>query len=77
MGTSFAADIAPMLAPYREEMLWRFDLADYEAVKANAAVIYSRLTGVSGNTMPPAPVPPLSAAHISDFKSWMEDTCPP
>jgi hypothetical protein len=77
MGLSFARDIAPMLAPYRQEMLWRLDLADYEAVKANSEVIYGRLTGSTGNTMPPAPVPPLSAPDIATFKSWMQDTCPP
>lgn len=77
MGITFAGDIASILAPYREEMLWRFDLADYEAVKANSAMIYGRLTGSTGNTMPPAPVPPLSAADIATFKSWIEDKCPP
>ncbi len=76
MSTSFSQDIAPMLAPYREDMLWRFDLSDYTAVKANADVIYGRLTGNTGNQMPPAPVPPLSTADIATFKSWMDDKCP-
>ena len=77
MGRSFERDIAPMLAPYREDMLWRLDLASHAAVSANAAVIYGRLTSTTGNTMPPAPVPPLSAADIAIFKSWMDETCPP
>ena len=77
MGLSFARDIATMLAPYRDEMLWRLDLTDYEAVKANADVIYGRLTSTTGNTMPPAPVPALSATDIAIFKSWMDDACPP
>jgi hypothetical protein len=76
MATSFARDIAPMLAPYRQEMLWRFDLAAYEAVKANSGLIYGRLTGAAGNTMPPAPISPLGAAEIATFKAWIEEMCP-
>ena len=34
--TSFAKDIVPIFAPYRDNMLWRFDLTDYDAVQANA-----------------------------------------
>ena len=43
MGISFGRDIAPFLAPYRENMLWRFDLAEYEVVKANAELIYANI----------------------------------
>ena len=34
-----ANDIAPIFGPYRANMLWRFDLIDYDQVKANAAAI--------------------------------------
>ena len=34
--TSFKTDIAPMLAPYRANMMWRFDITDYDTVKTNA-----------------------------------------
>jgi hypothetical protein len=71
---SFATDIAPMLAPYRENMLWRFDLADYVAVRANAHIIYQAL---AGEAMPPPPLPALSGGEVATFKSWMESKCPP
>ncbi len=78
MSSSFAADIAPMLKPYRENMLWRFDLADYAAVKANAQIIYGALSGKGpGEQMPPPPLPALGGAEIARFKSWMEAKCPP
>ena len=76
MATSFAVDIAPMLAPFRDNMLWRLDLAEYEAVKANADAILGRLTGTTGNTMPPSPLPPLTDDEIKMFKSWIADKCP-
>lgn len=74
MSLSFATDIAPMLAPYRENMIWRFDLADYVAVKANALIIYEAL---AAEAMPPPPLPALSGAEVATFKSWMEQKCPP
>jgi hypothetical protein len=78
MSPSFAVDIAPMLAPYRENMLWRFDLADYTAVTANAQIIYEALTGKGSiRPMPPPPLPALSGAQVAKFKSWMEHQCPP
>jgi hypothetical protein len=73
MSPSFAREIAPMLAPYRVKMLWRFDLADYAAVKANAEIIYEAL---AAEAMPPPPLPALSGAEVATFKSWMEQKCP-
>jgi hypothetical protein len=75
MAISFARDIAPFLAPYRENMLWRFDLADYEAVKANAGLIHDNLGPAGG--MPPPPLPPLASADVAKFKSWIAEACPP
>lgn len=77
MGTSFASDIAPFLAPYRDNMLWRLDLGDYEAVKANAAIIYGKIDPANGSQMPPAPLPPLEPADVTLFHTWMSDGCPP
>jgi len=71
---SFARDIAPFLAPYRENMLWRFDLADYEVVKANADLIHAN---ISTGGMPPPPLPPLSPADRQKFESWIAEACPP
>jgi hypothetical protein len=77
MALSFAKDIAPFLAPYRENMLWRFDLADYEAVKANADLIASQIGPAGQSGMPPPPLPPLSDADIDKFNSWNSEGCAP
>lgn len=79
MTTSFAQHIAPMLAPYRDNMLWRFDLADYEAVKANATAIYQNIDPSSalGGGMPPPPLPPLDQADIDAFEAWINEGYPP
>jgi hypothetical protein len=77
VGTSFALDIAPILAPYRDNMVWRFDLADYEAVKANAQLIYANISPTDGSQMPPPPLPPLRPADVAAFKSWIDGKCPP
>jgi hypothetical protein len=74
---SFAEDIAPFLAPYRDYMLWRFDLADYEAVKANAELIYENISPTDGSQMPPPPLPPLAPADVERFNSWIAEACPP
>lgn len=77
MATSFQTDIAPMFAPYRANMMWRFDLGDYVTVSANAAMILGRLTGTTGNQMPAPPLPPLDPSLIALFQQWMDDGCPP
>ena len=75
--TSFAKDIVPMFRDFRPQMLWRFDLASYEHVTANADVIYSRIRGEYDAWMPPPPLPPLTKEQIKLFKQWMDDNCPP
>jgi len=77
MPTSFQTDIAPMFAPFQANMMWRFNLADYDTVKANADMIYGRLTGTTGTTMPAPPMPPLDPSLIALFKQWMGEGCPP
>jgi len=77
MATSFATDIAPILTPYRDNMIWRFDLADYGAVRANAKVIQARITPTSDDPMPPPPLPPISAVDITMFNAWVDEGCPP
>lgn len=77
MSTSFAHDIAPILAPFRDNMLWRFDLADYEAVKANATVIYQNIDPSQIGGMPPSPLPPLDQADVEAFGAWITEGCPP
>ena len=78
MATSFKTDIAPMFAPFRANMMWRFDITDYETVKANAVLIYGRISASQSTPqMPPAPMPPLSTDQTDLFKQWMADGCPP
>jgi hypothetical protein len=74
MAISFKDDIAPMFAPYRANMMWRFDITDYETVKASASLIYARITGNSiGNQMPPSRMEPLSEQQQNLFQQWMTD----
>ena len=71
---SFASDIVPIFQPYRDNMMWRFDLTSYEAVKANANLIWSY---ISAKAMPPPPFDPLSDEQIATFKAWMAAGFPP
>lgn len=72
---SFANDIMPILYKYQGQMMWRFDMADYDNVKANAEIIYGMITGDPPG-MPPPPYPPLGQAFVATFKSWMDQGCP-
>ena len=70
---SFANDIAPILYPYRGQMAWRFDLADYGDVAANAAVIWEQINADDGPPqMPPPPFSPFPDDFLATFKAWME-----
>jgi len=75
--TSFKTDIAPMLAPYRANMMWRFDITDYDTVSKNAQMIYGRLSGTTGTQMPPPPLEPLSPDQIALFGLWLKEGCQP
>jgi len=70
MAVSFANDIAPMFKPFDVNMAWRFGLTSYDDVKANATLIYSRLTNIS-SPMPPPPYPPFTQEQIALFNQWM------
>lgn len=74
--TSFKDDIAPMFAPFRANMMWRFDITDYDTVSNNAKMIYGRLTGTTGTQMPPPPFEPLNQSQIDLFNAWMCEGCP-
>jgi hypothetical protein len=77
VATSFKADIAPMFAPYRANMMWRFDITDYETVKANADIIYARITGNPNfNRMPAPPLDPLTQEQTDLFSQWMREGFP-
>ncbi len=76
MTVSFSNDIEPLFNQFRGQMMWRFDLTDYAHVKANAAVIYSRISSSDG-PMPPPPLDPLTTEQIEMFKQWMDQGCLP
>lgn len=73
---SFANDIMPLFKQFQGPMMWRFDLTSYDAVKANAQTIYSRISDPS-NPMPPPPFPMLKPEQIAAFKAWMDEGFPP
>ena len=81
MPVSFQNDVAPIFSPFRAAMRWRFDLLDYENVKANASIIWGRISVKETPTgqipMPPPPFPPLTSTQIATFQQWMEDGMQP
>ncbi len=66
---SFADDIVPIFYQFKKQMMWRFDLTNYDDVKANYGQILSRISS-KDNPMPPPPFAPLSQKDIDTFKAW-------
>lgn len=66
-------DIQGIFAPFTAQMMWRFNLGSYEDVAANAQIILFRL---QGGDMPPPPFPPLTAAQLTTFQTWVANGCP-
>jgi hypothetical protein len=75
--TSFKDDIAPMFAPFRGNMMWRFDITYYDTESKTAKMINGRLSGTTGTQMPPPPLEPLNQSQIDLFAAWMTEGCPP
>jgi hypothetical protein len=71
---SFANDIRPLFQQFQGPMMWRFDLTSYEAVRANAALIWDQ---ISSKSMPPPPFNPLTDEQIATYKAWMTAGFPP
>jgi hypothetical protein len=71
---SFANDIMPLFKQFQGPMMWRFDLTSYDAVKANAQLIFDQ---ISTKSMPPPPFPPLTDEQIATFAAWMKEGYPP
>ena len=67
-------DIQGIFAPFRSQMMWRFNLGSYDDVKANAQIILLRI--VTFGDMPPPPYPPLTSAQITTFQTWVANGCP-
>lgn len=75
---SFANDIKPILQQYMGQMMWRFDMTNYEAVKGNAAQIQSFISLQNGPPqMPPMPWSGLSQQEVDTFNKWVGDGCQP
>ena len=72
MAVSFSSDIAPLFNQFTGQMMWRFDLTNYDQVRANAQVIYGRINGDNG-PMPPPPFDPLTTEQIQLFQQWMAE----
>jgi hypothetical protein len=53
------------------------DLASYEDVKANAAIILGQINGSTGVFMPPPPFDPFPQSFIDAFSDWMNNGYPP
>ncbi|HYW10729.1 MAG TPA: hypothetical protein VE871_02200 [Longimicrobium sp.] len=67
-------DIQGIFAPFRSQMMWRFNLGSYDDVAANAQIILLRILTIGD--MPPPPYPPLTDAQITTFQTWVENGCP-
>jgi hypothetical protein len=76
MALTFSNDIMPLFSQFKAQMNWRFDLTNYEHVKANAQVIYERISS-SDAPMPPPPFDPLTTDQILMFERWMREGCAP
>ena len=74
MAVSFSNDIMPIFYQFKGQMMWRFNLTNYEHVKANAATILGR---IDGGGMPPPPFDPLTLEQIQLFEQWINDGCQP
>jgi hypothetical protein len=77
MAVTFSNDIMPVFNQFKGQMMWRFDLTNYEHVKANARIIYDRIADPNLGPMPPAPFDPLSPEQIQLFRQWMDEGCEP
>lgn len=76
MAVSFANDIMPLFNQFKGQMMWRFDLTNYDQMKANASTILNRINGSNG-FMPPPPFDPLTLEQIQLFEQWINDGFPP
>ena len=70
MAVSFSSDIAPIFNQFTAQMMWRFDLTNYDQVRGNAQVIYGR---INGGGMQPPPFDPLITDQIQLFQQWMAE----
>ena len=78
MALSFAKDIKPMFTALDQDHMLnqegRFDLWDYEDVKANATPIYNAVK--SGRMPPEEDAPRWPESQVATFKKWMDEGFP-
>ncbi len=72
MAVSFKNDIQPFFGQYKGQMIWRFDVTDYDTMRANWQLVYTNISD-PGNPMPPPPFSPFSQSVIDDFLKWKQD----
>lgn len=78
MAVTFSNDIMPLFNQFKGQMMWRFDLTNYEHVKANARIIYDRIADPNlFGPMPPPPFDPLTPEQVQTFRRWMDEGCEP
>jgi hypothetical protein len=77
MPVSFSNDIQPLFNQFKGQMMWRFDLTNYDHVKTNAHIIYDRIGDPLLGPMPPPPFDPLTPDQVQMFRQWMDEGCPP
>lgn len=68
---TFDDDIRPLFESFRGAMKWRFDLTDYEHVRANAGLILKHL-GRNGG-MPPESAGGYLPTVEARFSAWIAD----
>jgi len=76
MAVTLSNDIMPLFNQFKGQMMWRFDLTNYEHVKANADIIQNRI-GNPDAPMPPPPFDPLTPDQVQLFNQWIADGCLP
>lgn len=77
MPVTFNNDIMPLFKQFQAQMMWRFDLTDYETVKANAQLILNRISNADDSGyMPPPPFDPLTQDQIDMFREWISEGYP-
>lgn len=78
MAVTFSNDIMPLFNQFRGQMMWRFDLTNYDQVKANAQTINNRINHADiYGPMPPPPFDPLTPEQGQLFQQWIDDGCLP
>lgn len=75
---TFSDDIMPLFNQFKGQMMWRFDLTNYDQVKANATTINNRINHADVyGPMPPPPFDPLTPEQAQMFQQWIDDGCLP